>query len=84
MGNAFKYAIRSLVRENAIARHRASGLVATERLTPDELGQRQEALLQRSLQAAAQRLPAYAHLRGRIPASGLREFLCDVTAISIE
>jgi len=81
MGNDFTYAIRGLVRENAIAARRASELVASERIAPAELERRQDALLRRSLEAAAERLPAYAGLRGRIPASGLREFLREAVPV---
>lgn len=81
MGNSLTYALRGLVRENAIALRRARALQATERLAPDELAQRQDALLAATLHAAAERLPAYAGLRGRIPSRGLREFLREAVPL---
>lgn len=71
MGNRLTYALRGLLRENLIARRRAVGLAATEGLAPPELERRQAPLLRATLLAAAERLPAYAGLRGRVPVAGV-------------
>lgn len=55
------------------ARHKV--LRSREREDPAQRAVRQEARLRRTLEWASYRLPAYAHLRGKIPAKGAVHFL---------
>ena len=67
---AFRYAFRHAVKEIPFVTARCEALRRRERLDPAQVAERQEALLRRTLTWAANRLPAYAHLRGKIPAKG--------------
>ncbi|NML62114.1 phenylacetate--CoA ligase family protein [Massilia sp. RP-1-19] len=51
---------RHLMRRNLLSRRRAAGLLARERLSPDGLRDRQQALLRATLDAARRKLPYYA------------------------
>jgi len=70
-----KYATRHWVKEVPFVGGRCEQLVAGERADAGAWHCAREQGLRRSLERAAAALPAYAHLRGRIPKDGLFEFL---------
>ncbi|MED5619594.1 phenylacetate--CoA ligase family protein [Ideonella sp. BN130291] len=81
IGHTLKYAARHLVKEPPLVQRRALWLQRQERMSIDELQAQQETLLRRTLLCAAQRLPAYAHLRGEIPRRDLHDFVRTLPVI---
>ena len=73
--NHFKYAFRRVARENWISEGRATALQNRERLTPSQRDAETDRLLHASMTQATLILPAYAHLRGKLPSTGLADFL---------
>jgi phenylacetate-CoA ligase len=67
MGLTLKYATRHWVREVPFVNARSQKLIAGERADPASWQAARARWLRRSLLRAAQVLPAYAHLQGRIP-----------------
>lgn len=76
-----KYALRRAVHFNPFAVGWARRSPPLEQLAADERAARTDAALRKTLEAAAQRIPAYQHLRGRIPARGLPAFLADTLPV---
>lgn len=66
---------RHLVRRNLLARRRAAGLLARERLSADSLRERQQLLLRATLDAARRHLPYYASEPDAPPGVDLRAWL---------
>lgn len=76
VGLSFKYGLRRVLREGFLASRLAEGLVQRERWPLAQLEEHVvEPALRRTLEKAASVLPAYSHLRGKLPHSGLRQFL---------
>lgn len=72
---SLKYAARHWVKEVPRVESRARWLASRERLSPAEQAHSQERLLHRTLESAARQLPAFAHLRDRVPREGVIDFL---------
>lgn len=77
----FKYALRRAVHFNPFAVGWARRSAPLERLSASDRTARTDQALRATLEAAAQRIPAYQHLRGRIPSRGLPAFLADAVPI---
>ena len=75
MHPALKYAFRHALKKAPPLGRRVDWLRAHEQDTPEQIAAAQEQFLRCTLQTAANHLPAYSHLKGRIPREGLREFL---------
>jgi len=74
---AFKYALRRAVHFNPFAVGWARRATALEYLSAAERTARTDRALSATLEAAAQRIPAYHHLRGRIPQRNLPSYLAE-------
>jgi phenylacetate-CoA ligase len=72
---ALRYTVRHFVKELPFVAARCEVLRSREREDPAQAALRQQARLRHTLECAANRLPAYAHLRGKVPASGVVDFL---------
>jgi phenylacetate-CoA ligase len=72
-----KYAARRAVHFNPFSVAWARGAPKRERLSDAEREVLTDRALLETLSIAARNIPAYQHLRGRIPSSGLAQFLVD-------
>lgn len=81
-GLEVRYATRRWVQFNPLTRRRLVALVSRERSPAETRAGVIEAALRATLEAAAERIPAYRGLRGRIPDAGLFDFLRQVVPIT--
>lgn len=77
----FKYALRRAVHFNPFAVGWARRSAPLERLSPTERASCIDHALSATLESAARRIPAYRHLRGRVPSRGLPAFLVNAVPI---
>jgi phenylacetate-CoA ligase len=77
-----KYGVSHWVQSGVPARRRSASLVARERVDPAQREGAIEARLRDTLISAAQSIPAFHRLRGKIPDTGLREFLRETVPIT--
>lgn len=73
--NHVKFTFRHFVRESWLPESRARGLLSRECLLPAERAQVQDRLLFASLSRAAEAIPAYRFLRGKLPRKNLSDFV---------
>ncbi len=73
--NKIKFGVRRFVRDGFLTERRATELQRTERMPSVDRQARQDWLLLATLTRAAQTIPAYAFLRGKLPSSGLAAFV---------
>jgi phenylacetate-CoA ligase len=75
LSHHLKYASRHVVREGRLAEFRAHRLQSTEKWSADRRKVLRDELLHSSLARAAESIPAYSFLRGKVPRTGLTDFI---------